>query len=59
MLPTRGDAPEAARAKMKMLDDMIRAKLGKPLAPRVQQGQQSTPRLRYNPETNQLEEVGG
>ena len=59
MLPTRGDAPEAARAKMKMLDDMIRAKLGKPLAPRVQQGQQSTPRRRYNPDTNQFEEVGG
>lgn len=59
MLPTRGDAPEAARAKMRMLDDMIRAKLGKPLAPKIQQDQQKTPRLRFNPETNQLEEVGG
>ena len=57
MLPRRGDSPAAARNKIQMLDQTVRAKLGMPL---ISYGQEETKkRLRFNPETNQLEEVGG
>lgn len=55
MLPTRTDTPEAAKAKLANIDNIVNAKLAptgqQPTAPA-----QSTPvRLKFNPATGQLE----